>query len=75
METKNCKTCKNDFEIRNEDKIFYEQVKSPMPDYCPDCRMQRRLAFRNERTLYKRPCDLCKTDGVSLYPAGFHTAV
>jgi len=32
--------------------------------------MERRLAFRNERTLYKRTCDLCKKDGVSLYASG-----
>ncbi len=70
MIKQNCKTCSKEFEIRDEDVVFYEQMKSPMPQYCPDCRMMRRLAFRNERTLYKRACDLCKTDGVSLYPAG-----
>lgn len=55
-----CKTCQKDFEIRNEDLIFYEQVKTIPPLDCPDCRAMRRLAFRNERTFYKRPCDLCK---------------
>jgi len=64
-----CILCKNEFIIRPEDEIFYEQVQSPRPKHCPDCRMMRRLAFRNERTLYKRPCDLCHKDGVSLYPA------
>jgi len=68
MQTNNCKTCNKNFEIRAEDLVFYEQMKSPEPDHCPDCRMMRRLAFRNERTLYKRPCDLCNTIGVSLYP-------
>ncbi|MFA6520134.1 MAG: hypothetical protein WCT44_00850 [Candidatus Paceibacterota bacterium] len=67
---KNCKSCKKDFEVRKEDLIFYDQIKVPPPNYCPDCRMMRRLAFRNERTLYKRTCDLCNKDGVSLYPAG-----
>src|SRR3990167_8185331 len=62
-----CETCGVDFEIRKEDLIFYEQIKVPPPNCCPDCRMQRRIAFRNERTLYKRPCDLCKKDGISLY--------
>lgn len=70
MTTQNCKTCTKEFVIRDEDLVFYEQVKSPIPNYCPDCRMMRRLAFRNERTLYKRPCDLCKKDSVSLYPTG-----
>ncbi len=65
-----CQNCKKDFEIRDEDLVFYDQIKVPSPLYCPDCRMQRRLAFRNERILYKRACDLCKKDGVSLYPKG-----
>ncbi len=64
---KNCKTCKKDFEIRKEDLIFYEQVKTIPPSHCPDCRAMRRLAFRNERTFYKRACDLCKKDIISLY--------
>jgi len=65
-----CKTCSQNFEIRKEDLIFYEQIKVPTPNYCPDCRTERRLAFRNERTLYKRVCDLCKKDSISLYPDG-----
>ena len=64
---KNCLSCKKDFEIRKEDLIFYEQVKTVPPLHCPDCRVMRRLAFRNERTFYKRPCDLCKKDMISLY--------
>lgn len=32
--------------------------------------MMRRLAHRNERTLYKRSCDLCKKESVSIYPPG-----
>lgn len=64
-----CKTCKKEFEIRETDLIFYEQIKVPPPNHCPECRVQRRLCFRNERTLYKRVCDLCKKDGVSIYPS------
>jgi hypothetical protein len=64
---KNCKTCGKEFVVRDEDLIFYKQVKTVSPLDCPDCRMARRLVFRNERTLYKRPCDLCKKDIVSLY--------
>ncbi|MFA6353959.1 MAG: hypothetical protein WCW93_03425 [Candidatus Paceibacterota bacterium] len=65
---KNCKTCKKDFEIRPEDLVFYEQAKTVPPLYCPDCRIMQRLTFRNERTFYKRKCDLCKKDIISLYP-------
>ncbi|OGI95532.1 hypothetical protein A2917_03205 [Candidatus Nomurabacteria bacterium RIFCSPLOWO2_01_FULL_42_17] len=64
-----CQTCNKDFEIRDEDVNFYEQVKTVPPLHCPDCRAMRRLAFRNERTFYKRSCDLCKKDMISLYTA------
>ena len=66
---KECKQCNMQFEIRDEDRVFYEQMKTALPLYCPDCRMAKRLTFRNERTLYKRTCDLCKKSMVALYPA------
>lgn len=62
-----CKTCVKEFVIRDEDLVFYEQMKTVPPLYCPECRMARRLLFRNERVLYKRPCNLCKKDMVTLY--------
>ena len=62
-----CKTCSKGFVIRDEDLVFYEQMKTVPPLYCPECRMARRLLYRNERILYKRPCDLCKNDMVTLY--------
>jgi len=64
-----CKTCEKEFVIRDEDLVFYEQMKTVSPVDCPDCRMARRLVFRNERTLYKRTCDLCKRDMAALYTA------
>lgn len=67
---KACKNCKKEFEITKKDSDFYERVKAPVPNYCPPCRMQRRLSFRNERTLYKRACGLCKKNIVSLFPEG-----
>ena len=66
-ETKNCQNCKNDFTIESEDFAFYEKIKVPPPTFCPQCRLIRRLAWRNERTLYKRKCDLCKKDTISIY--------
>ena len=67
---KNCKTCKKDFEIAEEDLDFYEKLKAPAPNYCPDCRAARRLAFRNERTLYKRTCSKTGKQIISIYPEG-----
>ena len=54
MAKQDCKTFNKEFEIRNEDMVFYEQVKTAPPLCCPECRMARRLLFRNERILYKR---------------------
>ena len=67
MTKEKCKTCEKEFEIRDEDLVFYEQMKTVPPVDCPDCRMARRLVFRNERVLYKRPCDLCKKGFITVY--------
>ncbi len=66
-ETRQCQNCKNNFAIASEDFSFYEKIKVPPPTFCPECRMVRRLSWRNERTLYKRKCDLCKKDTISIY--------
>ncbi|MCL4400002.1 hypothetical protein M1506_01865 [Patescibacteria group bacterium] len=58
-ETKICQNCKKEFLIEPEDFSFYEKMQVPPPTFCADCREQRRIAFRNERALYKRKCDLC----------------
>jgi len=67
QETKNCKNCKKDFIIEPEDFKFYEKVKVPAPTWCFECRQVRRYAWRNERTLYRRNCDLCKKSMVTIY--------
>ncbi|MDP1760014.1 MAG: hypothetical protein Q8L01_00910, partial [Candidatus Woesebacteria bacterium] len=69
-ETKKCQNCKKDFVIEPDDFAFYEKIKVPPPTFCPDCRLQRRLSFRNERALYKRPCDLCGKEVISIYHPG-----
>ncbi|OGZ69385.1 MAG: hypothetical protein A3D35_01745 [Candidatus Staskawiczbacteria bacterium RIFCSPHIGHO2_02_FULL_34_9] len=62
-----CQNCKQDFTIEPEDFTFYEKIKVPAPTFCPECRLQRRLSFRNERVLYKRSCGLCKKEVISVY--------
>jgi hypothetical protein len=52
-----CQKCKKGFEILDEDKDFYSRINVPIPTFCPECRLIRRMCFRNERTLYKRTCD------------------
>lgn len=66
-QTRNCQNCKNDFVIESDDFGFYEKIKVPPPTFCPDCRSQRRLAWRNDTTLYNRECDLCKKPVVTIY--------
>jgi len=61
-ETKNCKNCQKDFIIEQVDFEFYEKVDVPPPTWCPPCRLMRRLAWRNERALYRHKCDLCGTE-------------
>lgn len=60
--TKNCQNCKADFVIEKDDFDFYERIDVPEPTFCPDCRAQRRMAWRNERKLYKRNCDFSKKE-------------
>ena len=61
-----CKACKNDFIIEQEDFNFYKKINVPSPTWCTDCRQQRRYAWRNERTLYRRDCDLCGKSRVTI---------
>ncbi len=68
METRECENCTSEFVIDSEDFRFYEKVGAPLPLYCPQCRAQRRLAWRNERTMYRRTCDLCTRSIVAIYP-------
>jgi len=66
-EIKNCQNCKKDFTIKAEDFSFYEKIKVPSPTWCPECRQQRRYAWRNERTLYRRNCDFCGKSTITIY--------
>ncbi|MDI6883259.1 MAG: hypothetical protein QMC93_02170 [Patescibacteria group bacterium] len=65
--TVKCQNCKKEFVIEPEDFAFYEKIKVPPPTWCPECRMIRRMVWRNERVLYKRKCDLCNKEIISLY--------
>ncbi|MFA6024093.1 MAG: hypothetical protein WC777_02670 [Candidatus Gracilibacteria bacterium] len=76
---KNCNHCEIRFEIPEEDLEFFHKISPvfnnvryliPEPALCPDCRLQRRISWRNERALYMRACDLCKKNIVSVYSPG-----
>jgi len=67
-EIKNCQNCKKDFTIESEDFNFYEKVSVPPPTFCPQCRTERRLAFRNERKLFKVKNMFSGKNMLSTYP-------
>ena len=67
MENKICKQCGVNFTVTDEDLAFLEKVSPefngkkyliPAPKDCPECRAQRRFAFRNVRNVYRREVDL-----------------
>src|SRR3989338_146432 len=62
-----CVNCKKDFTIEPDDFGFYEKISVPPPTFCPECRLQRRLAWRNDLSFYNRTCDLCGKNIISLY--------
>ncbi len=62
-----CNVCNQHFEIQPDDTMFYERIGVPVPRSCPFCRARHRLAFRNERSFYKRKCDRCGKESVSMY--------
>jgi hypothetical protein len=67
MKNRNCQNCTNEFTLDQEDFNFYEKMKVPAPTFCPQCRMERRWTFRNERGLYKRKCDFSGKEIFSMF--------
>lgn len=67
MHNKQCAHCSKTFQIEPDDQAFYDKLKVPAPTHCPDCRMQRRLAWRNERFYYQRKCDKTGKPIISIY--------
>ena len=63
-----CQNCSGEFTIENDDFSFYEKIKVPPPTFCPECRMVRRLIFRNERNLFRRKDELTDKDSFSGFP-------
>ena len=75
-EQKKCKNCGEEFEISDEDLEFYQKMtietgdkrfSIPSPTFCPSCRSQRRLAYRNDRTLYKGKCAMTGEEAITMF--------
>src|SRR3990167_784259 len=61
------KQCSKTFRIEPRDQEFYRRMEVPEPTLCPNCRMQRRLALRNERVFYSDHCQKCQRPIVSQF--------
>lgn len=57
MTTHQCTRCSKNFQIDDQELVFYKTMAVPMPQQCPQCRLVRRLLERNARVLYRRKCD------------------
>lgn len=71
-----CRACSGSFLIEELDLEFYRTISPrfadsvvsiPPPTLCPSCRQQRRLSWRNEFCYYRRNCDLCSKNVVSVH--------
>lgn len=65
---KSCRQCSLNFEVYPEDLAFYKKVSVPAPTLCPECRLKRRLRWRNDKNLFKRKCDFGGKELISMYP-------
>ncbi|NQV00941.1 MAG: hypothetical protein HQ537_02385 [Parcubacteria group bacterium] len=65
--TKTCQNCKAKFIIEPEDFEFYKKIDVPEPTFCPECRMQRRMIFKNDFLLYKRREDFAGEEVFSTF--------
>ncbi|MBT6068174.1 hypothetical protein HOG48_00285 [Candidatus Peregrinibacteria bacterium] len=60
--------CEKDFHVIPQEADLYKRKNLPSPDFCPECRHRQRMALRNERKLYGRPCGKCQKQMLSTYP-------
>lgn len=76
VQTKKCPISGKEFPITQWDVDFYDKISPtfagqkfqiPTPTLCPEERQRRRLAFRNERNLYRRTCDASGKQIISIY--------
>lgn len=68
--------CGKAFEVTDADLAFYKKIapviggrthEIPPPTFCYSCRLQRRCAFYNSRSLYRRTCDASGKTIISVF--------
>lgn len=76
VETRICKVSWREFSITQKDTKFYKKIapkfgdyiaEIPFPTLCPEERMKRICAFRNQRKLYRRECNASQRQIISMY--------
>ncbi|MFN8389719.1 MAG: hypothetical protein U0136_05465 [Bdellovibrionota bacterium] len=76
--TSPCLMCRKSFPVDADDKAFLERLSPviggerydlPKPEFCPQCRLQTRLAFRNQMYVYKRLSSMSGNPIFSMIPA------
>ena len=63
-----CQNCTTEFAIGQEDYDFYKKIDVPPPTWCPECRMVRRMSFRNEHHLFRNVDGLTGKEVFSSFP-------
>ncbi|OQA52057.1 MAG: hypothetical protein BWY43_00664 [candidate division WS2 bacterium ADurb.Bin280] len=76
MINKTCIQCSANFTVTDADLEFYKKISPtfdgktfeiPAPTLCPDCRRQKRIAWRNVGKFYKRKSDLSGREMISCF--------
>ncbi|OIO53308.1 hypothetical protein AUJ46_05560 [Candidatus Peregrinibacteria bacterium CG1_02_54_53] len=62
-----CEATKRPFKIIKQELDFYRTMRLPIPRLHPDDRHRKRMAMRNPRKLWKRPCMKCGKDIETTY--------
>jgi hypothetical protein len=61
-----CRVCGQGWQIEPADIEFCQKLVIPIPRVCPMCSLLQKAAFRNERSLYRRKCDVTGKDIISV---------
>lgn len=64
---RNCRLTGKEFVVTEWEQEFFGKMGIPLPTLCPEESHRRRLAYRNERKIYKDTCDLTGKSMISLY--------
>ena len=62
-----CNATGKPFEVSDQEVSYYERQGIPLPTLSPRERQRRRIAYRNFRSLYSRPCDATGQNVISMY--------